>query len=150
MIRRPPSSTLFPYTTLFRSPDRRARRLGGRALGGPRRGGLRGARAPAALGYAVGGRGRAAGGGGRRAARDHVPPRRAGDPGPQHRPPEMARAPARAVPRAHGVGALGALARPPAVARRGDRRRRRCAPHLPRAAGPAPPARPPLRPPPGP
>src|SRR5437870_8289856 len=23
MIRRPPSSTLFPYTTLFRSPDRR-------------------------------------------------------------------------------------------------------------------------------
>src|SRR5438105_5553218 len=27
MIRRPPSSTLFPYTTLFRSPDsRRARR----------------------------------------------------------------------------------------------------------------------------
>src|SRR2546422_5693999 len=24
MIRRPPRSTLFPYTTLFRSPDRRA------------------------------------------------------------------------------------------------------------------------------
>src|SRR3712207_8762259 len=34
MIRRPPRSTLFPYTTLFRSPDRlgvvrRGRRLGG-------------------------------------------------------------------------------------------------------------------------
>src|SRR5687767_15197178 len=27
MIRRPPSSTLFPYTTLFRSPDRAARGL---------------------------------------------------------------------------------------------------------------------------
>src|SRR6478672_1984708 len=26
MIRRPPRSTLFPYTTLFRSPDRRRRR----------------------------------------------------------------------------------------------------------------------------
>src|SRR2546425_9674943 len=26
MIRRPPRSTLFPYTTLFRSPDRRGRR----------------------------------------------------------------------------------------------------------------------------
>src|SRR5438093_13397316 len=73
MIRRPPRSTLFPYTTLFRSP-------------------------------------------------------------------EMARAPARAVPRAHGVGALGALARPPAVARRGDRGRRDCAPHLPGDADPARPA----------
>src|SRR2546430_13533337 len=32
MIRRPPRSTLFPYTTLFRSPDRAApsRRRGGR------------------------------------------------------------------------------------------------------------------------
>src|SRR5437588_10460065 len=27
MIRRPPRSTLFPYTTLFRSPDRRSRAL---------------------------------------------------------------------------------------------------------------------------
>src|SRR5260221_3637822 len=27
MIRRPPRSTLFPYTTLFRSPSRRARSL---------------------------------------------------------------------------------------------------------------------------
>src|SRR2546430_12613986 len=38
MIRRPPRSTLFPYTTLFRSPDRAelaALRLRGR--GGPRR-----------------------------------------------------------------------------------------------------------------
>src|SRR5438132_8744109 len=29
MIRRPPRSTLFPYTTLFRSPDRRRRTAGG-------------------------------------------------------------------------------------------------------------------------
>src|SRR5438477_11721476 len=34
----PPSSTLFPYTTLFRSPDRRA-------AGGPHRGGRTGPRA---------------------------------------------------------------------------------------------------------
>src|SRR3712207_9379811 len=32
MIRRPPRSTLFPYTTLFRSPDRNARESGRRAL----------------------------------------------------------------------------------------------------------------------
>src|SRR5690242_21529899 len=30
MIRRPPKSTLFPYTTLFRSHQRRRRGLGGR------------------------------------------------------------------------------------------------------------------------
>src|SRR5262249_61847929 len=42
LIRRPPRSTLFPYTTLFRSPDDgiapgvRGRRPAG-ALGGPRR-----------------------------------------------------------------------------------------------------------------
>src|SRR5690242_21317983 len=38
MLRRPPRSTLFPYTTLFRSPGRRHRRGGGRAPGacGPR------------------------------------------------------------------------------------------------------------------
>src|SRR5205809_4148931 len=41
MIRRPPRSTLFPYTTLFRSPQRRARR---RRRGAPGRG-RRGARA---------------------------------------------------------------------------------------------------------
>src|SRR3712207_8282583 len=47
MIRRPPRSTLFPYTTLFRSPARSARRrsgdlpsgtgvlLGRRSAGGP-------------------------------------------------------------------------------------------------------------------
>src|SRR5689334_15763804 len=34
MIRRPPRSTLFPYTTLFRSPSCRARRVGN---GGKRR-----------------------------------------------------------------------------------------------------------------
>src|SRR3712207_8982865 len=33
MIRRPPRSTLFPYTTLFRS-DRHRGAVGGRALGG--------------------------------------------------------------------------------------------------------------------
>src|SRR5229473_6964521 len=32
MIRRPPRSTLFPYTTLFRSAGRRPRRPDGRAL----------------------------------------------------------------------------------------------------------------------
>src|SRR2546427_8544952 len=38
MIRRPPRSTLFPYTTLFRSPDRGlgAGRRAGRALAGGR------------------------------------------------------------------------------------------------------------------
>src|SRR2546421_855249 len=36
MIRRPPRSTLFPYTTLFRSPRRRATR-GSTASRGPRR-----------------------------------------------------------------------------------------------------------------
>src|SRR2546430_3209056 len=43
MIRRPPRSTLFPYTTLFRSPhpDRRAGELGQRDLSiGPARHGL--------------------------------------------------------------------------------------------------------------
>src|SRR3712207_7956190 len=44
MIRRPPRSTLFPYTTLFRSAPRRAERQ-------PDRGGLReGVRGPAVLG----------------------------------------------------------------------------------------------------
>src|SRR3712207_8306713 len=59
MIRRPPRSTLFPYTTLFRSP-RRARRAatrgavsGARAAaaliaGSPTRPGVRARRAPAA------------------------------------------------------------------------------------------------------
>src|SRR2546427_6491827 len=40
MIRRPPRSTLFPYTTLFRSPGHR-RRVVGRAVGDDERG-LRG------------------------------------------------------------------------------------------------------------
>src|SRR5256885_8038126 len=34
MIRRPPRSTLFPYTTLFRSPHLRHRRRGGPAHAG--------------------------------------------------------------------------------------------------------------------
>src|SRR2546429_4289495 len=33
MIRRPPRSTLFPYTTLFRSPKRRHNRLQGTPMG---------------------------------------------------------------------------------------------------------------------
>src|SRR3984957_10423313 len=37
MIRRPPRSTLFPYTTLFRSKCRRYRRHGGCAAGEPGR-----------------------------------------------------------------------------------------------------------------
>src|SRR2546425_2142045 len=44
MIRRPPRSTLFPYTTLFRSPrSRRCRARGrrGRSKGTPRRAGRR-------------------------------------------------------------------------------------------------------------
>src|SRR2546426_8429218 len=36
MIRRPPRSTLFPYTTLFRSLPRRAERAGGAEPGPPR------------------------------------------------------------------------------------------------------------------
>src|SRR5256885_13171409 len=56
MIRRPPRSTLFPYTTLFRSGRlRRGRRGGGEGVGrrrrggrGLARGGLRGPRRPAA------------------------------------------------------------------------------------------------------
>src|SRR5258705_9359667 len=36
MIRRPPRSTLFPYTTLFRSHDRRACRAANRLLGSQR------------------------------------------------------------------------------------------------------------------
>src|SRR2546426_3477918 len=53
MIRRPPRSTLFPYTTLFRSAAGTGRRRGSaggpaaarRALGGAAGGGARGARA---------------------------------------------------------------------------------------------------------
>src|SRR5438477_4965041 len=60
MFPRPPTSALFPYTTLFRSRGRRARR-GGRADGGARGGGR---------GRAGRGRGRRGGrrarGGGRR------------------------------------------------------------------------------------
>src|SRR3712207_7137655 len=61
MIRRPPRSTLFPYTTLFRSPRRRRRLVGPRERhpparlrgleeregGRPRRGHRQPARAPA-------------------------------------------------------------------------------------------------------
>src|SRR2546426_4959080 len=36
MIRRPPRSTLFPYTTLFRSPSQRARQEEPSAVGGAR------------------------------------------------------------------------------------------------------------------
>src|SRR3712207_8224564 len=46
MIRRPPRSTLFPYTTLFRSLGRRDRRQTGRPLGGEQRRGRSSRRAP--------------------------------------------------------------------------------------------------------
>src|SRR3989442_10435035 len=50
MIRRPPRSTLFPYTTLFRSPeDGRARQGERRALGEVARRQLRVARQPVHL-----------------------------------------------------------------------------------------------------
>src|ERR1022692_836145 len=39
MIRRPPRSTLFPYTTLFRSQARKLRQFGGLHLGEPGVGG---------------------------------------------------------------------------------------------------------------
>src|SRR3712207_8165148 len=50
MIRRPPRSTLFPYTTLFRSGDVRAGRAGARPLPAHPR---RGHRAPPAVLAAV-------------------------------------------------------------------------------------------------
>src|SRR5256885_4219666 len=51
MIRRPPRSTLFPYTTLFRSPSPQRRHDRGRACRGgapgrPHRSGTTGARRP--------------------------------------------------------------------------------------------------------
>src|SRR3712207_7880822 len=68
MIRRPPRSTLFPYTTLFRSADRRGhRRLGPHAAvphAQPAR-----ARARVARGLRAADQARAAQGGGRRADR---------------------------------------------------------------------------------
>src|SRR5260221_9629315 len=73
MIRRPPRSPLFPYTTLFRSPRRRPCPLQGARVPGPREGvrsrGLsrRGDRSPP--GHAHGGRGRAPGGGDRKSTR---------------------------------------------------------------------------------
>src|SRR2546422_3942256 len=47
MIRRPPRSTLFPYTTLFRSPERGAQRDGAARAPGRRAYGPRGGRASA-------------------------------------------------------------------------------------------------------
>src|SRR2546422_1924755 len=41
MIRRPPRSTLFPYTTLFRSPRSLSGAVGGAARASRNRGGLR-------------------------------------------------------------------------------------------------------------
>src|SRR2546427_4412705 len=61
MIRRPPRSTLFPYTTLFRSgvrPGRRGVRLAGRGAEQPVR--LPGPRPEPPLDLPVGGRGRCA------------------------------------------------------------------------------------------
>src|SRR3712207_8044926 len=45
MIRRPPRSTLFPYTTLFRSSSGTSTLAAGRRAGARCRGGLRGRRA---------------------------------------------------------------------------------------------------------
>src|SRR3989454_11030013 len=57
MIRRPPRSTLFPYTTLFRSCDRiDPGRRGGDGRLGSCRARARGARHPAAAGVRPGGR----------------------------------------------------------------------------------------------
>src|SRR2546430_14592254 len=53
MIRRPPRSTLFPYTTLFRSPPGNRRRRGRHHGGGPRH--ERHRRVPVALGTTAGG-----------------------------------------------------------------------------------------------
>src|SRR3712207_9377199 len=58
MIRRPPRSTLFPYTTLFRSARRRAAPVERTRLAGPVG---RDDRQGAQPGVAVGGRGRAPG-----------------------------------------------------------------------------------------
>src|SRR5690242_20959540 len=54
MIRRPPRSTIFPYTTLFRSRVHGGARLSERAAADPRRRGGR----PADRGAAAGGEGR--------------------------------------------------------------------------------------------
>src|SRR3712207_8262745 len=56
MIRRPPRSTLFPYTTLFRSPARREGRVRAGRLAGAERGG--GGATPAAAPTAGQGGGR--------------------------------------------------------------------------------------------
>src|SRR3712207_8375210 len=59
MIRRPPRSTLFPYTTLFRSTRARPRRPRGRHGGrAPARRGGRGARRSSRQGHRGGGRAR--------------------------------------------------------------------------------------------
>src|SRR2546422_8282841 len=80
MIRRPPRSTLFPYTTLFRSGDRpRTRRARARAGGAP----------PLGTRRRGGGRLRSGDGGAR--PRDDPPPDRhqgALTPGELHRSPE--------------------------------------------------------------
>src|SRR5436853_3153269 len=77
MLRRPPRSTLFPYTTLFRSDPGRRALAGARGAGVSERPALR--RRPAAGGAAAvragvgGGRGAGAGGGGRSAAAGRQP-----------------------------------------------------------------------------
>src|SRR3712207_9454323 len=83
MIRRPPRSTLFPYTTLFRSPRPLAAPAAlGHAGAWTKRGGCRDGRAADRLhGPLLGAAGRAAGGEGLLAARRPLPRR------PRARPP---------------------------------------------------------------
>src|SRR3989442_14815750 len=82
MIRRPPRSTLFPYTTLFRSPVRLVSVRASLHQGGPRGGGGGGARARRGASQRPGGgahvrrQGRV-----RRAPCEGAAPRAARDPG---------------------------------------------------------------------
>src|SRR2546422_945321 len=82
MIRRPPRSTLFPYTTLFRSLDSDDRPdPDGGLVRGPEMELMRGRRLELGSDHAAdGGRGRRGGRGGRRGLVDHVPVRGRRDP----------------------------------------------------------------------
>src|SRR3712207_7546772 len=97
MIRRPPRSTLFPYTTLFRSAAGRARRVDHGAAGGTGGAGGAGLRRGRPGG---GGRGGGAGGGGG-GGRAHV-----STPGTpiSSMPPSSLKKNTNAAPRANAMG----------------------------------------------